>query len=438
MKVVHCVGWYPPGSFGGTERYVDGLAKSLHERGTDVVVMAARDGLDIQRYEYQGYPVVRYPVPPRRSRKQLQGLEAHDSFDLFRRLLAEQRADIYHQHSWSLGCGLHHLRAARDLGIPAILTVHVPANICPNGTMMRGETPCDGRLDTSRCSACLLAGKGVPAASIAPIAGMPRTFSAAASRIPGRVGTLLGTCDRVARHVDELLEACQLAEQVVVVAEWLRKALLINGVPPGKIVLCRHGVDCAEHGPRPPRVAGPLRIGFLGRWDRVKGIDTIVAAVHALPDTTEVELLIHALTQGDEGAAYQREVAALANGDPRIHFLPPLPPEQVSEFLRRIDVLAVPSRGLETGPLVALEALAAGTPVLGSALGGLKEWIVDGVNGWLVPHWKVEAWKETIQRLASGDASSAPAIFTRQMGDVADEMSNVYMQALRKERRHET
>ena len=67
-------------------------------------------------------------------------------------------------------------------------------------------------------------------------------------------------------------------------------------------------------------------------------------------------------------------------------------------FLSRIDVLAVPSQWLETGPLVVLEAFAAGTPVIGSDLGGIRELVSDGRDGLLVPH-------DDVRRLDCGNDS---------------------------------
>ena len=58
-------------------------------------------------------------------------------------------------------------------------------------------------------------------------------------------------------------------------------------------------------------------------------------------------------------------------------------PEQVVETIRKYDALVVPSVCLETGPLVVLEAFAAGVPVIGSRLGGIAEMVRDGVDGFL-------------------------------------------------------
>ena len=64
------------------------------------------------------------------------------------------------------------------------------------------------------------------------------------------------------------------------------------------------------------------------------------------------------------------------------------------------DVMLVPSQVVETGPLVVLDAHAAGVPVIGSALGGIADRVLDDVNGQLVPHGSVAAWTAAVRRVA--------------------------------------
>ncbi len=67
--------------------------------------------------------------------------------------------------------------------------------------------------------------------------------------------------------------------------------------------------------------------------------------------------------------------------------------------MQRYDVLAVPSQWLETGPLVVMEAFAAGVPVLGSNLGGIGELVTSGVDGLLVEPASIVAWRTALEAL---------------------------------------
>src|SRR5262249_29413820 len=87
-------------------------------------------------------------------------------------------------------------------------------------------------------------------------------------------------------------------------------------------------------------------------------------------------------------------------------------------------------RWLETGPLVALEAFAAGVPVLGADLGGIAELVRSGVDGFLVPPDDAAGWAAAIARFARNRhlvremrGRIAPP---RSMQAEADEMMKVY------------
>jgi glycosyltransferase involved in cell wall biosynthesis len=223
------------------------------------------------------------------------------------------------------------------------------------------------------------------------------------------------------------------ADRIVVLCEWTRDLLLRNGVPHDKLVLSRHGLPDSTpilREPRPP--TPPLRIAFLGRIHPTKGLDILLRALADLR-SAEIQLDIFGISQGVD--AYTCAITALAEQDPRVRLCPPVPSSQVTVLLAHYDLLAVPSRWLETGPLVVLEAFAAGIPVIGSKLGGIAELVEDGVTGLLVEPESVPAWTDTLRRLVDnpcvvqrlGTGIRPP----RTMAAVADDMQNVYADCLR-------
>jgi glycosyltransferase involved in cell wall biosynthesis len=141
-------------------------------------------------------------------------------------------------------------------------------------------------------------------------------------------------------------------------------------------------------------------------------------------------LHLYVVAQEGAGTAYLRELKHLAAVDRRIVFHEPVGNERVTEVLRDCDVLAVPSRLLETGPLVVLEAFVAGLPVLGSNLGGVAELVRHEGDGLLVEPDSVEAWREGLLRLVRepgllGRLRSGVRP-PRRMSAVADEMLQLY------------
>src|SRR5205807_8196792 len=117
-----------------------------------------------------------------------------------------------------------------------------------------------------------------------------------------------------------------------------------------------------------------------------------------------VELHICATGTGTASEKYRRDVQRAAACDQRIRFFPATAHELVDAFLVGIEALAVPSQWMETGPLVVLEAFAAGTPVIGSNLGGIAELVHHEQNGLLVEAGSRDQWIATVNRVLSDDA----------------------------------
>ncbi len=255
----------------------------------------------------------------------------------------------------------------------------------------------------------------------------------------GRAGTAMAATAIVDQHKTAFAQAVAAADHIVAVCQWLFDALLLNGVPRSKLTLNRQGVahvPASNARKRRQRKAGePLIVGFLGRADPLKGLDTLVRACLALDATIPIELHVHVVESDEEAKQqYLDGVRALAALDSRIQLKPALAPDESAAFLHSIDILAVPSRWFETGPLVVLEAFGAGTPVLGSDLGGIAELVTHGVTGLLVPHEDVPAWTAALQRLASvpeiapGFAAAIGPV--RSVRDVAQDTLGLYRQTL--------
>jgi glycosyltransferase involved in cell wall biosynthesis len=152
--------------------------------------------------------------------------------------------------------------------------------------------------------------------------------------------------------------------------------------------------------------------------------------MHAAPDAS-VSLDIFGVVQSNANADLLDGLRRQAGDDNRIRFLPSLDYDTVIDRMAEFDGVVVPSQGMETGPLVVLEAFAAGVPVIGSALGGISDKIRDGVDGLLVhPYHSVDAWAAALARV--GADREAVAELTRgvraprAMSDVALDMRALY------------
>jgi glycosyltransferase involved in cell wall biosynthesis len=426
---------YPPYSLGGTEVYLQSLCEELSELGVRNTVLTPRQSGAPARYRHGGADVQTYRVDPAPAPGEMRRDQPHGGFEGFLDLLSASPDGIYHQHTWTRGCGAHHLAAARRRGLRTVLTVHVPGNICLRGTMMEhGVEPCDGRIAAHRCGACWAGGRGAPQLAAQALGALPVSISRLALSSHSRLGSALGARALASDMQGSLQQMFRNADVIVAVCQWLFDALLANGAPAEKLVLNRQGV-ARSYLSTPPenrrlhRQGQPLKVLWAGRWNSVKGVDILVQAFRRLPQEMPVELTLRGLGGDAEATAFEAYVRGLAVGDPRIRVLGPLPPEDLLREMGAHDVLAVPSTWLETGPLVVLEAQAAGLFVLGSRRGGITE-LVSAADGELVEPGNVEAWTQALRGLAECPArlsspTSAPRT-VRTMRDVAGDMAVIY------------
>ena len=182
--------------------------------------------------------------------------------------------------------------------------------------------------------------------------------------------------------------------------------LVRRGLPPGHIRVIRSGLTQTDYDAPVVKPASdhPV-ILYLGRLKRYKGIELGLAAVRDLrAKFPRIEYQI--VGTGDYRAALERQTRALGL-EGHVTFFNYVPHAQKRELLQRATLLLYTSPKEGWG-LSAIEANACGTPVVASASPGLRESVVDGQTGFLVPHGNVAALVERMDRLLSD-----PALYDR-------------------------
>lgn len=445
MRVLHVSYCFYPDPVGGTEVYVEALAQEMQKLGLEVAVAAPAQRET--HYSHKGLPVWRYAVSPTpQDLRELYGAGDVRAAQSFLRVLEESKPGIVHLHALTRGVSLAMVRQVKRLAIPVVFTYHTPTVSCQRGTLMRwGTEVCEGLLELTSCTCCTLQGLG-----------LPRAMALLIGRTPVALGTLLGSlhCSGGAWTALRMRALVRLrhatfrdfmaeADHIVALCKWAQALLVRNGIPRDKITLSPHGLP---H--QPPRIqeaeadqlqasqvhtaSEAIRVVYLGRLSPEKGLDILVQALRALPGAP-VELHVYGI---DQGGAYAEQVRKLAAEDPRITYHSPVPRERVIPLLSRYDLLAVPSRCVETGPQVVLEAFAAGIPVMGSNLGGIAELVENGVNGLLIGPDDIPAWIRQLRSLLE-----EPGLLKRlregvrpprKMREVAQEMIELYRNLLRR------
>lgn len=392
MKIVQALGWYHPESLGGTEVYVAGLCARLRAAGQDVLVAAPDAGGTSERvYEHDGVLVYRYPVPAQPTREEAQGIVPTRGADRFHAWLARQRPDVVHVHTFVTGLGLHEIRAARAAGARVIVTTHSASLgwICQRGTMMRrGRALCDGVAVPAKCAECALEARGLAAPLAGGLSRIPVAPSRLLGRIPGRVGTVLGMPHLIVRNLAMQREMLETVDRFVLLTRWALEAAVANGAPREKLALNRLGLSQSKPetkpGPDKQPTRTPITVGYLGRFDPIKGVFDLARASASLSAEVPIRVEFRGPAVGHAERAVRADIERIAAGDPRIGIAGAVPPAEAPNVLAGYDILCCPSLTLEGGPTVAIEAHAVGTPVVGTRIGGLAELVRDGVNGRLI------------------------------------------------------
>ncbi|MGB8213930.1 MAG: glycosyltransferase [Anaerolineales bacterium] len=231
----------------------------------------------------------------------------------------------------------------------------------------------------------------------------------------------------VLARVDRIIAATP-AEQAQL--EWLYK------VDPRKVVIIPPGVDVGHFYPIPVDEARQFiglapesrMILFVGRIEPLKGLDTLIKAVACLRVQDLAEPVHLAIIGGDPEAApedmsaemtrIQKICDELTVGK-MVVFLGKRGQDTLPYYYSAAEVLVMPSR-YESFGMVALEAMACGTPVIASQVGGLAYLVQDGLTGYHVPEGDDEALCEKLTALL-GDAS-----LRRSLGRNAAEYARNY------------
>jgi D-inositol-3-phosphate glycosyltransferase len=242
---------------------------------------------------------------------------------------------------------------------------------------------------------------GVPLVHSAHTLAKVKNAAMAEGDDPEPRGRLIGE-DQVVAEADRMI-ANTAAER--------RDLIELYGAAPGRVDVVPPGVDTELFSPG-DRAAARRALGidpdekvivFAGRIQPLKGPDVAVRAVHRLADRFPEQRWRLIIVGGASGTGRRpghrlHELVDLLGTRDTIDFRPPVPAAELATLYRAGDVVAVPSYNESFG-LVAIEAQAAGTPVVAAAVGGLTVAVEDGASGLLVAGHDPDRWADALARV---------------------------------------
>lgn len=355
MRVLLVTNYFPPHYTGGAEVVVYNECQGLREQGVDASVLMINTRMKQRQdrhLQHGGVPLHEITYRPYRFQSAL--LQTFDP-RIYRAMVDELRRvkpDLVHVHNVS-GTTLAPFLACRRLRLPVVLTLHDHWLLCPNNMLYRLDgSLCNVSTSSRTCSRCF------------------RRYDFWAN-IPGRRRLFA----RLVAGVRLFVSPSQKLVDLHVAAGYDRSRFRVvpNGIKPA---LFQPPADPAVRAIA--RDMGLRRtLLFAGAIAENKGIMTLVEAAPLLARYVPGFRFVVA------GAGDPRLVEALRDVNPDvIELLGQVPFQEMRALYAAADLTVVPSLWYENSPMCVYESLLAGTPVLGSDVGGIPELIEPGGTGY--------------------------------------------------------
>jgi len=278
--------------------------------------------------------------------------------DAFSKVIENEKYDVLHSHYWISGKVA--MPAAKKFGIPLAHTMHTMARV-KNMNLAEGERP------------------------------EPMIRVQGETQVVAAANALIANTDAEAASLVSLYEAC-----------------------PDNVSVVSPGVDLYTFTAGSGRTAAREAVGlpqdahilaFVGRIQPHKGPEVLIRAVaEMLSHSPHLRPKLITIIMGGASGSGLGEVERLKdlvswlNISDVVRFENPVPRAQIPQWYRAADLVCVPSYSESFG-LVALEAQACGTPVVATAVGGLRTAVADGISGVLVDGHDPRAWSSVLARL---------------------------------------
>lgn len=303
--------------------------------------------------ESQGHHVIRYTIHNEKL-SQMNSIQMARStvwnpriYQDLRNLIKQEKLQIAHFHNTFPLISPAAYYAAHAEGIPVVQTLHNYRLLCPNAEFFRA-----GKV----CESCL--GQPIPLAGI-------RHACYRHNRLASTVITAMLAAHRSINTWNKAVD------RYIALTPFAQQKFIQGGLPASKIVIKPNFVN-----PDPGRGDGQGGYAlFVGRLSSEKGIGTLLSAWQKLDEMIPLKLI------GDGPLASQ--IAALTQKTSGIDWLGQKTSSEVYKLVRDAAFLVFPSEWYETFGRVAIEAFAAGTPVIGSRIGAIAELIDHGRTGLL-------------------------------------------------------
>jgi glycosyltransferase involved in cell wall biosynthesis len=279
-------------------------------------------------------------------------------------LVDRTRPDIAHAHNIAHQLSPSILYGLASRGVPVVQTLHDYKLVCPNYQMFVDGHTCERCASWRYWNACVhrcMRGCLAPSALVCAEAYVHRVLAS------------------YTRHVALFIAPSRS----------LRDRVIAHGVDPGKVVHLPYSIDLGGYSPSRRDEGYAV---YVGRLAAGKGIETLLRAA-ALARDVKLRIV------GTGPLSGELETLAAHEGLANVEFVGYRSGDDLKELVAGSTFVVVPSECYENSPLTVYEAFALGKPVIGSAIGGIPELILDGETGLLFPAGDRDALADRLRRL---------------------------------------
>ena len=186
-------------------------------------------------------------------------------------------------------------------------------------------------------------------------------------------------------------------DRIIAVSDFERENLIRHGVREKKIATVYNGVDLKKFPFRPKLRGEHFKVGILARLSEEKNHHFFIEIANEL--RTKKNLKFYIAGDGPEYKSILNKIDSLGLNDKVILVGKSSCPEK---FIEEMDLMLLTSK-LEVFPMVMLETMAVGTPLLTIDVGGVKEAIINNETGYLVKQYYAKEFSDIINRLIQND-----------------------------------
>ena len=366
MKILHVIHGYPPYYMAGSEVYTYNLTNELAKTEKIFIFTRIENPFEPQ---YSLINEKNNNIEIRRINKPKRDYTLEDKYldpivdSAFRDYLTEIQPDIAHfGHLSHLSTNLVNI-AKEEFKLPVIFTIHDFWLYCYRGQLVDLDLKiCPGPSDKN-CFSCAY-----------------KTFTKISLE---NIKKYRQHMERVRKNIDFYLSP----------SHFLKEFFNSNENLEGKIKYSKYGFDTKiiDFKKKTFKKSSRIHFGFIGRVIPVKGIKILLQAYSSLEENSS-KLLIYGNSE-----KYIKYLKKYANEN--VFFKGGFKNGDINSILKQIDVLIAPSIWFENSPLVIQEAFLAGIPVITSDIGGMKELVTHGINGFIFSMGNLNSLRDQMQEI---------------------------------------